>query len=185
MLPGSRTVLKLLVLASFSAVLACSSTPDDNASSSRDAGLDVLAEATDVQIEAVEAEDVRVLDAQDSATEAEAPGPDAPISCEILADGSCSPAPDTSLGECNGCYRVTGQWYDVEGKCLYGGGTRVCTTVCFAFTQVQCYQREVGGTVEVMNLSSLFEDPRFEQETGLVPCGQALNAEVLSAPQCP
>ena len=164
-------------------MVGCSSTSDDNTSSSRDAGLDVLAEATDVQTEDVAPEDV--LDAQDSATEAEAPGPDAPVSCEILADGNCSPAPDTSLGECNGCYRVTGQWYDVDGKCLYGGGTLVCTTVCFSFTQVQCYQREVGGTVEVMILSSLFEEPRFEQETGLIPCEQALNAEVVSAPQCP
>lgn len=110
----------------------------------------------------------------------------APVVCEALADGSCSPAPDPSLPMCNGCYGYPGQRYDSDAKCLYGSvpETLVCTTVCVAGAAQQCYVRETDGSVEVLFLGYHFWDATFEQETGLTKCDQALSQEVMNAPMC-
>jgi hypothetical protein len=108
------------------------------------------------------------------------------VVCKALADGSCSPAPDPSAVECNGCYAHAASRYDPVAKCLLDATpqTVVCTTVCLAYPVEQCYSRQVDGSVEVLVLGSLFEDERFEQETGLTPCDDALSQEVTAAPAC-
>jgi hypothetical protein len=106
--------------------------------------------------------------------------------CEALGDGSCSPAPDPSVTECNGCYAHAASRYDPDAACLLEAtpDTVVCTTVCLAYPVQQCYSRQVDGSVEVLLLGSYFEDERFEQETGLTPCDDALSQEVGTAPAC-
>lgn len=110
----------------------------------------------------------------------------APVVCEMLADGSCSPAPDYALPPCNGCYGYTGQRYDLTAKCLHPptDETLVCTRACLGGTAVQCYVRETDGSMEVILLEIQVWDDGFEQETGLAECDSALNQEVATAPLC-
>jgi len=183
----------LPILAIVVAAGCSDSTSDDgSAQPERDASVEGAADAS-VDVSSDAAFDSQQNDSQpgdsqaaDAESGAEDAADGATVTCEALPDGSCSPAPDPTLPPCNGCYGVSASRYNADANCLYDATpeTLICTTVCVGYGVSQCYQRTVDGSVEVLLLGSYFDDPQFEQETGLAKCDDALNQEVGSAPPC-
>lgn len=181
---SSLTRLATCALAG-SLVWACNGSDDDPApSSATDAGSDTSdsgAEHTDSDVgqEAAPPADAKEADVLlEDASSA--------VTCELLANGTCSPPAQPNDVGCNGCYEVKGQRYDTTANCLLDEVpvTITCTTLCVSYGG-QCYQRVVEGTTEVVAMNESYEDPKFEQETGFTPCNSTLGKEVMTASPCP
>jgi hypothetical protein len=171
-------LLRSFPLLALTVGVACTDSTSETAVA--DAGQDATLDATP---DAEPSDGAPVIDVQRDEGGDTEDGPS--VVCEALADGSCAPAPDPSVPECNGCYAHAASRYDPDAKCLLEATPEtVCTTVCLAYPVEQCYSRQVDGSVEVLVLGSLFEDERFEQETGLTLCDDALSQEVAAAPAC-
>ncbi|MFW5741008.1 MAG: hypothetical protein ACOC1F_11645, partial [Myxococcota bacterium] len=109
------------------------------------------------------------------------------LSCEVLADGSCSPPPDYSLPYCNGCYQVLGRHYDIDNHCFLDSESVVfaCTSDCVAYQAQQCYVRDDGGTSTYVYADTGYQyHGVFEAETGFVPCAPGIGTEMAAAGDC-
>lgn len=177
---GGRSTRLLATVATAVALAACSESSDDadtprEAGSMLDATADVSGDAGVTDQNAPDATDTSLMDSPAT-------------TCRLLSSGKCSPAPDSTQSECNGCYDVAGQVYDTALGCLRDLVPKVlaCTVVCSGGAAGECYSRPDGGTSEVILSVSTYYDNEaaFEVDTGFTVCDESLRNTVITAVPC-